>query len=206
MTLSVYPDRAVDSPITALVYGPDGTLYIGNAVCLNLRFPNGTYARIDGPAGLPAANITSLALDTRTLVETPPRDPSLPRIWIGTLTGAILFDPSVDPADDVNAAGPALYYGAVRQQQALEAAGLARGGAPLELPHAQRWRFFLGPRYLPVNPADTLSTPVPSGGIACAGNTAAIISGSSGVGVLNAQLWTLAQKAAWMEALQVCPL
>jgi hypothetical protein len=41
----------IDSPVTALAFAPDGTLYIGNAVCLNIRFVNGTYARIDGPAG-----------------------------------------------------------------------------------------------------------------------------------------------------------
>jgi hypothetical protein len=41
----------IDSPVTALAFGPDGTLYIGNTVCLNIRYTNGTYSRIDGPAG-----------------------------------------------------------------------------------------------------------------------------------------------------------
>jgi hypothetical protein len=153
-------------------------------------------------AGLPAADIVSLAIDTRTLVETPPRNPQTPRVWIGTATGAILFDPSVDPADDVNAAGPALYYGAVRRQQRLPPSD---AGVPLLIPHAQRWRFFLGPRYLPVSPADTLLTPVPARGIACVGNTTFLLSGTAGVGALTAELWTLARKASLMEELQVCP-
>lgn len=194
----------VDGPISALAFGPDGTLYIGNAVCLNLRFANGTYSRIDGAAGLPAANITSIAIDTRTLAETPPRDPTLPRVWIGTLSGAILFDPAVQPADDVNAAGPALYFSAVRRQQALEAAGRPiQGSEPLVLPHAQRWRVFRGPRYLTVTPEDTLSTPVPTGGVACVGNSAYVRTATAGVAILEAEQWTLAKKAAWMEALQV---
>jgi hypothetical protein len=254
----------IDGPVTALAYSPDGTLYIGNDVCLNIRFTNGTYSRIDGPAGtcvpcllrtpscwnrpldpltlapaahththththtlapppphpdagLPAANITSLAIDTRTLVETPPRNPLTPRVWIGTATGAILFDPTVDPADDVNAAGPALYYGAVRRQQLMEAEERARqaaagasaaaatgsDAAPLLLPHSQRWRFFLGPRYLPVSTADTLSTPVLTRGLACVGDSTFLLSGSAGVGALTAELWTLAQKASLMETLQV---
>jgi hypothetical protein len=116
----------------------------------------------------------------------------VPRVWIGTSVGAILFDPAVDPSDDVNAAGPALYFGSARS-----------GAAPLLLPHAQRWRFFLGPRYLPVTPTDTLSTPIPTNGLACVGDTAYTLSGSAGVGALTAELWTLAQKAALMEAQQV---
>ena len=194
----------IDDSITALAYGPDGTLFIGNDICLNLRFANGSYARIDGPAGLPIANITSLAIDARTLVETPPHDPALPRVWIGSTMGAVLFDPSVDPLDDVNAAGPALYYGAVRRAAALSKAARSGGNAdaPAVLPHAQRWRYFAGPRYLPVTPSDTLSTPVPPRGIVSVGDATAILSGGAGVAVLRAELWTLAQKAAWIEALQ----
>jgi hypothetical protein len=194
----------IDSPITALAYGPDGTLYIGNAVCLNIRFVNGSYARIDGPAGLPAANITSLSIDTSALAEVPARNLLLPRVWIGTTTGAILFDPSVDPAADVNAAGPAIYYGALRRSKAMKAVFL-RGtvAAPAILPHNQRWRFLRGPRYLPVTPAATLATPVASHGIVCIGNSAYVLSSVAGVAVLTAELWTLARKAAWMETLQV---
>lgn len=38
----------LDDTVTALEYDACGTLWIGNAVCLNVMYPNGTFARFDG--------------------------------------------------------------------------------------------------------------------------------------------------------------
>ena len=71
-----------DDTVTSLAYTVDGTLYVGNPTCLNVRSPTGAISRVARDQGLPWGNITALAVDDNSA-----------RLWIGTTRGVILYDP-----------------------------------------------------------------------------------------------------------------
>jgi hypothetical protein len=50
----------IDAAITALQFDAESTLWIGNAVCVNLQHENLTMERVGGLQGLITDNITSL--------------------------------------------------------------------------------------------------------------------------------------------------
>ena len=63
----------------------DGTLYIGNRVCLNTRSPGQVYNRVGPDQGLPTGNITAVGVGTG---GGPPLDPSRrQQVWLGTAFG-----------------------------------------------------------------------------------------------------------------------
>ena len=58
----------IASNVTALAYDQlTGVLYIGSPAALNVMYPNGSIARVDGLVGLPYANITALAVQASVL-------------------------------------------------------------------------------------------------------------------------------------------
>lgn len=189
----------VDDVITALLYSPTGWLYIANPTCLNIAFPNKTFIRVDGLGGLPVANLTSLALDTRYDSLLPPR--SSPRIWLGSTQGLILFDPEASSwwGGDAPTTTTTAVLGPDGASQA--GTGTPRSGTgPVQLPQEPRWRYFNGARYFPCDTKDSFSgSSVSGGGILPIGNTTYVL-GPSGVTALDVVTWTLADKAAWMEA------
>lgn len=73
-------------------FSGNGTLYIGNPTALNILYPDGTVARIDGMGGLPWGNITSITVAQGPAGEaTPGGDSRL--IVIGTTMGVAIYDP-----------------------------------------------------------------------------------------------------------------
>lgn len=73
-------------------FSGNGTLYIGNPTALNIMYPDGTVARIDGMGGLPWGNITSIAVTQGPAGEaTPGGDSRL--VVIGTTMGVAIYDP-----------------------------------------------------------------------------------------------------------------
>ena len=71
-----------------------GDLYVGNDIALNIRAAeDGAVSRIDGGAGLPYANISSIV----TSVSSPPGGAS--QLWLGTDMGIVVrsSDPAADP-------------------------------------------------------------------------------------------------------------
>lgn len=88
-------------------------LYVGTPTCLDVRYVNGSVARIAGRAGLPWGNITAIAIDPITSAAGWP----VPRVWLGTTRGVVLWDPTA----------PSRFGGAV-------------GDATLR----QRWRYMYG--------------------------------------------------------------
>jgi hypothetical protein len=162
----------IDDAITAMVFDDvSGVLYVGNPTCLNVRYPNSTFTRIVGLDGLPYNQITALAIDDRR--DSQPRNFS--RLWIGTAAGVILFDPQATVAGSV---------------------AIAPDGTPSL---QQRWRYFNGPRYLVPAASNLTSTPVTPLGLASIRNDTFVVS-AGGVAVLQAQQWTLAQKASYFQS------
>ena len=147
-------------------------------MALNARYANGTVVRWPGLAGLPITTLTSVAVDGRGGEWWRPAG-TPPRIWLGTPTGAILFDPAASQSADV---------------------WLADATPPARPVLQQRWRYFNGPRWLPVSAANATFAAIPAGGIASVGNTTWVVTAGGGVAVLTAASWQLADKAAWYEA------
>lgn len=94
---SVTLDRGgpIDDAITALAFGPDGSLAIGTPTCLNVRKPNGAIERVGGDEGLPVANITSLTFANAHLSQS--ASSVSDQLWIGTTSGVILYEHGADP-------------------------------------------------------------------------------------------------------------
>eukprot|EP00048_Salpingoeca_helianthica_P016190 m.230913 g.230913 ORF g.230913 m.230913 type:complete len:790 (-) comp18190_c0_seq1:367-2736(-) len=66
---------AYDGPALSMAFHPtNGNLYLANPVCVNIRYPNATIARLDWLQGLPVNETTSLAVTDDTL-------------WVGTSRG-----------------------------------------------------------------------------------------------------------------------
>ena len=218
----------IDDAVTALLWddrsGRD-LLYIATPTALNIyKASTGLIGRLAGRDGLPATNITSLALDA-TLEG---------RVWLGTTTGIVLYDDTVAPTPPLP---PSL--------QAHSAAAAA-SAPPEQLPWRTRWRFFSGARWLPpASPATPTATgcayqggppfpllalpPGAAGGSllpsapsssslawphtlgrlagpnasawAVGGGEGALVSVTvGGLGVLASSQWTLQSKAAYYEA------
>lgn len=168
-----------DDVTTALAFDHD-ILYAGNPTCLNVRYPNASVYRFSDLEGLPSTNITALAVDVSSA---PLRPAGSRRLWIGTLQGVVLFDPTAP----MRPAQPTL---------------LPNG--QLSVPSAQRWRYFRGSRWLATAASNTMASTVVLGGLLplpqsqpAAG--VAVLT-TTGITMLQSQQWTLQQKAGVIEA------
>lgn len=139
----------IDDAIKALVYDDgempagghgsgNGTLWIGTPTGLHALYPNGTITRFGGAQGLPVANITALAVGPGVASAAPSR-----HVWIGTTLGLALLDPFAD----ADVAGVPF---APRVSAAVAVGGDSSGGAIGA--GAARWRYYAGPRHVPVLP------------------------------------------------------
>lgn len=107
-------------------YSGNGTLYIGNPTALNILYPDGTVARIDGMGGLPWGNITSIAVAQGPQEATPGADSRL--IILGTTMGVAIYDPYGTPTVQN---GP---YGAWGQYPYAAAPPVVGGSAAANVP------------------------------------------------------------------------
>jgi hypothetical protein len=69
----------IDGAITSLTFDHEGSLWIGNSICINKQYSDLAFERVGSYHGLPVGNITSLATD------------KLGAIWMGTLQGGVRF-------------------------------------------------------------------------------------------------------------------
>lgn len=212
----------IDDVITSLAFddvpaGPNGNnpnagpiLYIGNPTSLNIglfhsltlssnysSYLSPVYVRVAGVDGLPYNNITSLTIDTSSIVGEK-NDPFAPRrVYIGTLAGVILFDPTTT-----------VEYGNIYRRSKVRID--SNDNNTIIVPYQQRFRYFAGGRWLPVTATDPVGSQILLNGLVSFPSYAlpSFITNSNGgvfvltihgIAFLNSYTYTLQQKAMEME-------
>lgn len=178
--------------VWAMVFSPDGTLFVATHTAVNVRWTNGTVSRVDGLGGLPMTNLTSIALGTTLTTD--------------AHTAGLPFG--------VGDVSYQLVVGSTQGLATVQVGGVpgASQSPPIALTPPSlwsNWRYFNGPRYLPTHSAAENATGnavfAVAGGAAQAANAGSrgvLVATDGGVAVLQPVLWTLAEKAAAMETVQ----
>ena len=186
---------AVAANVTALEYDDaTGALYIGTIDVLNVRYLNTTIERVDGFKGLPAANITSLAVQRSSVT-------GATVLHIGTVAGAASAD--ITPAASTGSVcANCDRFG----QVVLGGAPVMMAAAPL--PSNQwAWSYKYLQRWLPGALVVDMAAHVtgsPFVLVATADGNSSVNTPLSGCGfaLLEDQLWTLEAKSERMTAIQ----
>jgi hypothetical protein len=177
----VYADTVV-----AMVFVPDGTLFVATRSALNVRWGNGTVSRVDGLGGLPITNLTSISLGTVLTTDA----------HTAALAGG---------GKDVSYQ---LVVGSEQGAVSVQVGGVP-GASTLQGPEMtppslwSNWRYYNGPRYLPTRSAlanatgnAVLSVAAGSALSGSASGRCVLVGTTGGVGALSPVSWTLQQKAA----------
>jgi len=132
----------IDASPSALAYSSDGSLFIGNSICLNVMHANMTFDRVSGLyGGLPMPNITSISALPNSDV-----------VWFGTKFGSIRLEPSASedlrwkyfygprwiPGSSITDGQVVSFVAAFRDQDSVEV-GLVAGDRGLAAIRMESW-------------------------------------------------------------------
>eukprot|EP00466_Bigelowiella_natans_P017295 jgi/Bigna1/147331/aug1.141_g22039 len=163
---------AIDAPVTEMKIGSNhDVLYIVNSVCLNtLQISTGQTARVGASQGMPLMNLSHIHLTSTGGA----RSRATSKIWVAAQDALIIIDPR-------------------------DCQSSITGGSN---DRCSGIRYLAGPRWLSVHEKILQIAPLklsPTERARGRVSEALAVLSDAGVSVLTTELWTLGEKASWME-------
>lgn len=210
--LPYWTDTVVDSNVTALAFGPDGTLWVACWDALTALYQGGESVRYGFTEGLPVANLTDVSVDSADASSVYVASayggvarldvPAQPVPWwlANDEQAALAHVSNLESAADRAAGRDATTMEAYRQLRRWRERRAASRDPSLHAGEygygAGLWSYRNGPRWLSDSTVGSVFVAPAAGGI-----SRTFVTGTNGLSVIRREMWTLQQKAAWYYAM-----